>query len=409
MASPTERGQAHAQTAAQPDSYGAGPSPLRVRLSTATAATAPVAAADLQRAGPSTTTVADAHAHENTSHHSRKRSRRPSSTSSSASSNQADQSRPSPIDLSADDGPSIVARYNQQGSELVLGEGGRRRIRIRPAINDVDVNLAEESPSPPDRQHRQGSSPLPDFSIPVNGRPRPLRPTAQFTSEPQQSLDKGKQRALSAPIDSTVTNANSNEGSVRPESLSSLQCPICFGSPTPLVLTSCGHAFCGPCLHAALVAGPPLTPPPPDRSARRGGRGIARRGRGRGAGGGPAAEAFLNRAGQRRNPRRNVNNNSNNNNNNNYGAHGPFEEGYQEDDVDGRIGARGFGLDDAEDWDNDAQDGPPTELDKHCPVCRAPLRGGWGRSLRGLYLRMAPKRAGPPTDDQVGDAPINPP
>lgn len=29
-----------------------------------------------------------------------------------------------------------------------------------------------------------------------------------------------------------------------------------------------------------------------------------------------------------------------------------------------------------------------TELDKHCPVCRTVLRGGWGKSLRGLTMRM---------------------
>lgn len=31
-------------------------------------------------------------------------------------------------------------------------------------------------------------------------------------------------------------------------------------------------------------------------------------------------------------------------------------------------------------------------LDKHCPVCRTVLRGGWGRSLRGVVLRMGEVR-----------------
>lgn len=33
-------------------------------------------------------------------------------------------------------------------------------------------------------------------------------------------------------------------------------CPICLGPPTPLVVTECGHAFCGPCLHSALTSQP---------------------------------------------------------------------------------------------------------------------------------------------------------
>ncbi|KAH8914949.1 hypothetical protein BT69DRAFT_1289466 [Atractiella rhizophila] len=35
-----------------------------------------------------------------------------------------------------------------------------------------------------------------------------------------------------------------------------LTCPICLCPPKPLVTTSCGHTFCGPCLHAALLAQP---------------------------------------------------------------------------------------------------------------------------------------------------------
>jgi hypothetical protein len=34
--------------------------------------------------------------------------------------------------------------------------------------------------------------------------------------------------------------------------------------------------------------------------------------------------------------------------------------------------------------------GGDPELNKHCPVCRTPLYGGWGKSLRGLVIRMAP-------------------
>jgi len=30
----------------------------------------------------------------------------------------------------------------------------------------------------------------------------------------------------------------------------------------------------------------------------------------------------------------------------------------------------------------------PDDTDGHCPVCRRDLRGGWGKSLRGLHLKM---------------------
>jgi hypothetical protein len=90
--------------------------------------------------------------------------------------------------------------------------------------------------------------------------------------------------------------------------------------------------------------------------------------------------------------------------------------------------------------DANAED-PPGELDKHCPVCRHPLRGGvshfpshlleilprlalrlafplaelrralanlsrlsqWGKSLRGLIIRMAPVKK-KEDDDATEDA-----
>ncbi|GAA5862800.1 hypothetical protein JCM1840_002678 [Sporobolomyces johnsonii] len=135
-----------------------------------------------------------------------------------------------------------------------------------------------------------------------------------------------------------------------PRSLAHLSCSIFLGPSNPLALTACGHAFCAPCLHAALVAGPALTPPPPDTSTRgRRGRGASyvtavssgiftstTRGRGRGARGGAAGGAA---AGQ------------------------PSSD----------------------------DDGDP-ELDNHCPVCRMPLYGGQGKSLRGLVVGMGPAK-----------------
>ncbi|KAK9896742.1 hypothetical protein P389DRAFT_143654 [Cystobasidium minutum MCA 4210] len=81
--------------------------------------------------------------------------------------------------------------------------------------------------------------------------------------------------------------------------LGELVCPICLGSPTPLVITECGHTFCGPCLHAAIVA-QPITP-------------------------------------------------------------------QMLQDIPSVAGK---------------------DLEGTCPVCRHPLAGGWGRSLRGGILKM---------------------
>lgn len=32
----------------------------------------------------------------------------------------------------------------------------------------------------------------------------------------------------------------------------------------------------------------------------------------------------------------------------------------------------------------------PSDLDANCPVCRTPLLGGWGKSIRGIVLKIAP-------------------
>ncbi|GJN92770.1 hypothetical protein Rhopal_005808-T1 [Rhodotorula paludigena] len=155
---------------------------------------------------------------------------------------------------------------------------------------------------------------------------------------PSSSDRKGKRKASSPPPPAADALP----------SLSHLTCPICFGPPAPLALTSCGHAFCAPCLHAALVAGPALTPPPAGGAAGRGRGGAAARGRAA-----LAAAGLRGRGGSRG------------------GGRG------------GSAAARRGGASDSDD------DGDP-ELNKHCPVCRTPLYGGWGKSLRGVVLRMAP-------------------
>ncbi|BGP33741.1 hypothetical protein JCM10296v2_005545 [Rhodotorula toruloides] len=173
-------------------------------------------------------------------------------------------------------------------------------------------------------------------------------------------IKKGKGKARDASTSSvpladsasSMNNAAATAADGEPlPSLSHLTCPICFGPPAPLALTSCGHAFCAPCLHAALVAGPALTPPP---------AGTAGAGRGRGGRTGPIGEAarlFNTSTGAR-------------------GRRRTARGGYS-----GRASAAA-----TEDEDDE---GDP-ELNKHCPVCRTPLYGGWGKSMRGLVLRMAP-------------------
>ncbi|KAM0790084.1 hypothetical protein ACM66B_005412 [Microbotryomycetes sp. NB124-2] len=424
MASNQGREQPRAPTQRNNASTAADPSPLRIRLSTATAAPSSVAATSANaEAGPSGATaqrISVSHASQTAQdslRSSRKRSRRLSSASSSSSGQNGTRSRRQVapaglIDLSQD-GDALAAPAGDDSIQIVptrsstTTPGGRE---------DLDLEIVAGPPPPPDHgnnRERSGSSPLPDFSMPVNGRKRSQSrqalsgaaavAAASTGNSIDSRIDKGKQRALSTLSDAPngISNLTTTATEEQAQSLSSLQCPICFGSPSPLVLTSCGHAFCGPCLHAALVAGPPLTPPPPDhlhpygngRGARGGGRGRGARGRGArggargGGGGGPAAEALLNRAGQRRNPRRG--------NNVNGGVGGAFAEGFVEDDLDGDLGGAN--------WQDDGNDGPPTELDKHCPVCRAPLKGGWGRSLRGLYLRMAPKSRRAAQPDGGGD------
>ncbi|GAA5886773.1 hypothetical protein JCM6882_005883 [Rhodosporidiobolus microsporus] len=182
-------------------------------------------------------------------------------------------------------------------------------------------------------------------------KPRPSR---------RDKKGKGKARAASSPLPPAADKLSSPSSTSDPptvpsaplgpdgeplRTLNHLTCPICFGPPAPLALTSCGHAFCAPCLHASLVAGPALTPPPAGPGGAQGG-GLGRH----------PAFPYPGAAGARGRAR-------------------------------ARGGASGAGGRDAADADDD--DGDP-DLNKHCPVCRTALRGGWGKSLRGLVLRMGP-------------------
>ncbi|KDE06832.1 hypothetical protein MVLG_02868 [Microbotryum lychnidis-dioicae p1A1 Lamole] len=191
----------------------------------------------------------------------------------------------------------------------------------------------------------------------------------------------------------------------QPTSLSNLTCPICFGPPVPIAATSCGHVFCAPCLHAALLAGPELTPPPPRVAAEvernYGANGFGRRINPAGGGGGifnPSRGRNRSRVGPTT---------TNNRSRSSYGggastyAHHPtppWDERIENDDNEEEE------LDDYEIYHPPNRNRqqvppplppppPPGELDKHCPVCRKPLRGGWGRALRGVVLRMEPKKS----------------
>ncbi|GAA5882977.1 hypothetical protein JCM8547_003008, partial [Rhodosporidiobolus lusitaniae] len=214
--------------------------------------------------------------------------------------------------------------------------------------------------STPNTGRREGVSTFDTITV---GDDYPTSSDDEVEVSPRKSSSKGKGKAKAAsspfappPVSSTVPIPSAPSGpSAVPlgadgdplPTLNHLTCPICFGSPSPLALTSCGHAFCASCLHAALVAGPALTPPPlaggPPRARRRGHGYAAETGR-------------------------------------------LFTPGTRGGRGGGR-GGRTVGGGPADDED----EGDP-DLDKHCPVCRTALKGGWGKSLRGLVLRMGPAK-----------------
>ncbi|GAA5849261.1 hypothetical protein JCM5353_005991 [Sporobolomyces roseus] len=228
--------------------------------------------------------------------------------------------------------------------------------RVSPAVLDLtddgsddDEPLVFESRPSPLHSIKPSASDD-DLLILSSSSAKPFKPSTK-------KLDaKGKGRAIPSPSPSTAPPPSAETL----PSLATLSCPICLGPPTPLALTQCGHAFCAPCLHAALVAGPALTPPPPGTSTPpTRGRG-RQRGRGNTTTRGRWGVGVLG-GGSGVGPPRSI------------ASRG----------VNSRTGGGGGVSSDVED------EGDP-ELNKHCPVCRTPLYGGWGKSLRGLVLRMAP-------------------
>ncbi|GAA5968051.1 hypothetical protein JCM3765_003567 [Sporobolomyces pararoseus] len=230
--------------------------------------------------------------------------------------------------------------------------------RISPAV--LDLTDDGDDDDDPEVEITSRPSPLPKLE--TNSSDDVLILPSTSSSHPQP---KGKSLSVPTPSPSPSTQPPPSAETISTgpslPSLATLSCPICLGPPTPLALTACGHAFCAPCLHAALVAGPALTPPPPENAGRgRGTRGGTRaRARARGRGRGRAAAATTRGRGR-----------------GSWQQRGGF---ISSDD----------GVGEEEEDQEDISDGDP-ELNKHCPVCRTPLYGGWGKSLRGLVIRMAP-------------------
>ncbi|GAA6060278.1 hypothetical protein JCM10212_003978 [Sporobolomyces blumeae] len=261
------------------------------------------------------------------------------------------------------DGEPLVAYSELRGGQANggLSPGGRAPTQTLDLTDDGDEALPATYPPgahPSSTIHLTGST---DSTASSSDDDVEILPTA-VPRVSSSSRDKGKGRAIPSASPSTAADAPTEAL----PSLATLSCPICLGPPTPLALTSCGHAFCAPCLHAALVAGPALTPPPPGSAAA---RAAPTTFQGRPLAGGGWRGGGLVPGGASR------------------GARGAGGRGGSGRGGSGRGGARGS---------NGAGGGPTNddegdpELDKHCPVCRTPLYGGWGRSLRGLVVRMAP-------------------
>ncbi|GAA5962087.1 hypothetical protein JCM21900_001943 [Sporobolomyces salmonicolor] len=234
--------------------------------------------------------------------------------------------------------------------------GSSRNARAAPeaALSPTVLDLTDDGDTTPSSSAPAEPSQSTSTARPARKVPRlsindedDLQPVPSASTS---SKGKHKARAVSFPRPSAdqPTTTPPDADTSPPRSLAHLSCPICLGPPTPLALTACGHAFCAPCLHAALVAGPALTPPPPDTSTR------GRRGRGAAYAAAASSGIFTSRGRGR-------------------GARG------------GAAGRAAVGQPSSDD------DGDP-ELNKHCPVCRTPLYGGWGKSLRGLVVRMGPAK-----------------
>ncbi|EGG05089.1 uncharacterized protein MELLADRAFT_107737 [Melampsora larici-populina 98AG31] len=100
-------------------------------------------------------------------------------------------------------------------------------------MNEEDVKPSLQSNQNESQTHDEIKSPEPE-------------PEPQSQSEPQP-----QPQSQSNPTPTQEENANDDE-----DSLANLTCSICLGSPSPLVVTQCGHVACGGCLAASLASQP---------------------------------------------------------------------------------------------------------------------------------------------------------
>ncbi|KAG0138977.1 hypothetical protein CROQUDRAFT_104427 [Cronartium quercuum f. sp. fusiforme G11] len=63
-----------------------------------------------------------------------------------------------------------------------------------------------------------------------------------------------KEADLNQELNSNLKNEDHKKINPKLDSLANLTCSICLGSPSPLVVTQCGHVACGGCLTASLVS-----------------------------------------------------------------------------------------------------------------------------------------------------------
>ncbi|GAA5967956.1 hypothetical protein JCM21900_003878 [Sporobolomyces salmonicolor] len=136
------------------------------------------------------------------------------------------------------------------------GHHGRIETALSPTVLDLtddgDTTPSSSAPAEPSQSTSiaRPAQKVPRLSINDDEDDVQLVPSV-FTSR------KGKHeaRAVSFPPSSadqpstTPPDADSEPS----RSLAHLSCPVYLYPPTPLALTACGHAFCAPCLHVALV------------------------------------------------------------------------------------------------------------------------------------------------------------
>ncbi|KAH9816247.1 hypothetical protein DFH28DRAFT_891498 [Melampsora americana] len=73
-------------------------------------------------------------------------------------------------------------------------------------------------------------------------------------SNENEDQDEVNQLNLKLEVEVESISNSKEEKENDEESLANLTCSICLGSPSPLVVTQCGHVACGGCLAASLAS-----------------------------------------------------------------------------------------------------------------------------------------------------------